>query len=80
MEIDMNELEQLAKAATPGPWEHWQGLMVRAIFGDYASPVAETRAPYRHGVLVVKGEREKWNNGAFIAAANPAVSSNWCAS
>lgn len=71
--IDLNALEAAARAATPGEWQFWNGHMIRAIFGDSAAPIAEMRAPYRHGVSIVKGEREQWENGAFIAASSPAV-------
>ena len=72
-DIDLDALEAAALAATPGLWQFWNGHMIRAIFGDAAAPIAEMRAPYRHGVSIVKGEREQWDNGAYIAAANPAV-------
>lgn len=66
------ELKALADAATPGPWDSSVGL-IRAIFGDYAAPIAELRAPYRHGVSIVKGEREQQANAKFIAAAREAI-------
>lgn len=43
----LEELRALSEKATPGPWEHMQGLnLVRAIRGDLAIPVLEARAPY----------------------------------
>lgn len=71
--VELTALRRLAEEATPGPWElHVSGL-IRRCFDDIAAPIAEMRTPYRHGVGIVKGEHEQWNNANLIAAANPST-------
>jgi len=41
-----DELERLAKDATPGPYDTMPGSLVRAIRGDVAIPILEARAPW----------------------------------
>ncbi len=44
---DLDRLEALAKAATPGPWDHMKGRnLVRAIRDDLAVPLFEAQEPY----------------------------------
>lgn len=69
MTLNIEELKKLAMAATPGPWE------VERL------PDVFTGGPHiSDGILAICGvwsdgelSHNKQNNGAFIAAANPAA-------
>jgi hypothetical protein len=63
MIVDLDRLEQLARAATPGPWRTKDGDPGRAWINDDAGDPYCTVADCRPG-----GEA----NAAFIATANPA--------
>lgn len=41
----IEEIKARADAATPGPWDTLTGSVVRAIKGDFAVPIFESRAP-----------------------------------
>lgn len=68
--FDLDKLEELAKAATPGPWAQWDD-------GDVGTAYPVTRTRRRTGELVaVESDHvatTKHETGAFIAAANPAA-------
>ena len=79
MELDLNELDRLANAATPGPWilgrlESWDedGVPIRYV---YRTP----RETHRTRMRVISGEDDQGrkldcdSDAAFIAAAHPAV-------
>ena len=80
MTPDYTELERLAKAATPGPWDTVSTNRVRAIKGDLAVPIFESLAPIdwikkkniTHKVLCAAYAAEV-ENANYIAAANPSV-------
>lgn len=78
--IDLDELERLAKAATPGPWsidESQYADWGRVLGGD-GRPVADTCRPCRMDDAAA-ARREKRQplavgaNAAFIAAVHPAT-------
>ena len=49
---DLNQLKNLAEAATPGPWDHMKGRnLVRAIRDDLAVPLFEAQEPYSDPLL-----------------------------
>ena len=62
------ELRKLAEAATAGPWEHDQpeNMIGKANSNGTWMLIGQTRSTH-----VTKEQRDA--NGAFIAAANPAV-------
>lgn len=67
--VNMDELEQLARAATPGPWEYVQD-------GDEMSGelrVEGTDGRDRDYIGLIADNTWGHENGHFIAAANPAV-------
>lgn len=74
IDIDLDELERLAKAATPGPWHE------RTIDGsnwsiddendDQVCQMAQ-RGSFTHQIKTNHAERHA--NTAFVVAANPAV-------
>ena len=79
MELDLNELDRLANAATPGPWilgclESWDedGVPIRYV---YRTP----HETHRTRMRVISGEDDQGrkldcdSDAAFIAAAHPAV-------
>lgn len=73
-------LRKLAEAATPGPWDTLSGNVVRAIKGDFAVPLFESRAPIdwhkkknlTHKVMCDAYAHEV-SNATYIAAANPSA-------
>lgn len=75
--MDLNKLEELARAATPGPWLHrhdpgnppgvQHGVKLEGEFGAWVCDCLDNAD--RLTVGGVAGER----NAAFIAAANPAA-------
>lgn len=74
MDVDMNELERLAKAATPGPWE-WDSPtdVLDDDLGRFNSPAGEICS---FGVAgpsydCVCGSPPADADAAFIVAANP---------
>lgn len=54
---------------TAGPWEAFNGYLVRKCEGDYCAPIAEVTAPYRKHVGIVRGELEQEANVRLIAAS-----------
>ncbi len=54
---------------TPGPWQAFNGYLVRKCIGDVCAPIAHIDTPYRHGIGIVKGEHEVSANIRLIAAA-----------
>lgn len=71
--VDLDNLERLARAATPGPWRECSDLPCYAIAaGDYRVVQTTNQNNYRHSGasgrwLGIENER----NAAYIAAANP---------
>ena len=70
MQIDLDELERLAKEATPGPWTVQTGCSWRRIGANGDGDVLR---PVRH-------QHDGWpdlaaphGNLEYIAAANPAI-------
>jgi len=59
--IDLNKLEQLAKAATPGLWTTGQGSHFGCEVRNYTQSTAFC------------GATNGLNDAAFIAAANPVI-------
>lgn len=55
-------------AHTPGKLEFHPTGILRICHGDFCAPIAEIRAPYRHGVGIVKGEHESQVNARRLAA------------
>ena len=80
MNIDTNQLRQLAEMAAPGPWTINPNTDARfMVFSRRDDPlfigaqICEARAPLgcAHGYRLIEVAREA--NAAFIAAANPAT-------
>lgn len=68
--VDEQNLRQLAEAATPGPWIHWQSGGIHQI------DAAKTTVVHWSGFDQLQTPNEKTaikNNAAYIAAANPAA-------
>jgi hypothetical protein len=66
-DLDIDKLEALARAATPGPW-------AEATRGPNNMPVIGTRGLMLAHVVTGEGFQPQADaNGAFIAAANPAT-------
>lgn len=70
MTIDLDELERLAKVATPGPWRWWTSCSFRRLSSDETGSDGDVlhAVVHRDGVSDIQGsdaDRE------FIAAANP---------
>ena len=77
MELDLNKLERLANAATPGPWswtnnEGWAypQTQVKTEQGTHIARFVDAAPQF---CCTVGEARQEWLNAAFIAAANPAV-------
>lgn len=68
---ELIELRRLAENTTPGRWELFNGYLIRACNESVCTPIAELNPPYRFRVGIVRGEKEQWANGEFMAAANP---------
>lgn len=68
-ELDLDKLEALAKAATPGPWKRHADLPTDVIVAPSA-PSAPSVAVIDHGPSDLAQIEA---NGRFIAAANPAT-------
>jgi len=75
---DYSELERLAKAATPGPWEHYYAKELRGRFGG--GPVNEVNSDERCPIVKWswfddsdRSKKSQKANAKFIAAANPAT-------
>lgn len=77
---DFDELERLARAATPGPWELWLAYDARPH--DVVGPVSWKDPKAQCGRIVsiqhsgatdTRYGPEQSANAAFIAAANPAT-------
>ncbi len=68
MNIDIDGLIELAKKATPEPWELYHGFVATDLDADGAVVIAER--PARSGG---KQQKQVDSNMAYIAAANPAV-------
>lgn len=60
MNVDLEELERLAKAATPGPWRSSDNPFVKGYSGRVEGP-----EPRIKGLCVADAD--------YIAAANPEV-------
>jgi hypothetical protein len=65
MTIDLDKLAELARAATPGPWEHGTGYE-QSEPGDFVSAAGGE-------VVVCEDQAPTAADAAFIAAANPAA-------
>lgn len=63
MNIDLDKLEQVARAATPGPWASVHHAVVEANGGHLICPVSDTRGKYEYE----RGNRD------YIAALSPDV-------
>jgi len=85
MKVDLNELERLAKAASPGPWEcheSWQGQSFvernaitdaeQKLVGYVREGDAQGSLPVAHTFEMDQPGRDR-ANAQFIAACNPAV-------
>lgn len=75
--MDLNELERLANAATPGPWS-WTNNEGWAYPQTYVDSEGRANiARFVNGApqfeCTVGEARQEWRNAAFIAAANPFV-------
>jgi len=77
---DLDKLKELAKAATPGPWEHYRSVDARPhqVAGPTAwRPIGAKTAVIadipRYGYEAPEATAEQDANAAFIAAANPAT-------
>ena len=73
--INLDDLEAKAKAATPGPWRY-NGYCGVLKWPDNceASLIAGTaEAEWRDCIHCAIPEQERFNNGAFIFAAQPLV-------
>ncbi len=75
MSIDLDRLEVLARAASPGPWEAQKGSVIEAI-----TPTDEQWAawssidhPAMHAITGPADDPQSGADAAFIAAANPAA-------
>lgn len=69
MTIDLDALEDTAKAATPGPWDNVVGYRIYAGKKNVAN-AQEVFSCYAHEEIRSKQAQA---NAAYIAAANPAV-------
>lgn len=72
MTIDLDELERLAKAATPGPWRWWTSCSFRRLSSDATGLDGDVL----HAVTHVDGVADVIGTEAtkeFIAAANPST-------
>jgi hypothetical protein len=75
MTIDIEKLEALAKAATPGPWKSVEGgLVVCSFHAKHGYNVHDMRRPHvmTPDVSFSMGDVHR-NDSAFIAAAREAV-------
>ena len=77
MELNLNELERLANAATPGPWswtsnEGWSYPQTQ-VKTEQGTKIARFVDAAPQFCCTVGEARQEWKNAAFIAAANPAV-------
>ena len=71
MSIDLDLLEALAKAATPGPWENAAGYKIEvAATGTHCASAWE-RYTYEPDKKITSEKAQA--NATYIAAANPAV-------
>lgn len=74
MDVDLNELERLARAASEGPWEwHAPTDVLDDDLGRFTSPAGEVCGFGVAGPTYdcVCGNPPSDNDAAFIAAANP---------
>ena len=55
---------------TPGPWDEAAGL-VRAIDGDVAIPIFETREPWKKHRRISTVVKQEWHNRHHIARCDP---------
>lgn len=69
MDINLDELERLAKAAQPGPWKFLDSSGNQ--FVTYHKPGAKRGD--RHSICALPGFGAKTKEFKFIAAANPAT-------
>lgn len=83
--LDIDALERLARAATPGPWEHYRNKL-RPNFGGMINEVQPSTARSREAIVQWSGfdnghrsEKKHAANAAFIAAANPQTMLALCA-
>lgn len=69
---DEHLAEMLAglEGATPGPWDTSAGL-VRAIDGDVAIPIFESRDPWKKHRRAVTVLRQAWHNRQHVARCDP---------
>lgn len=73
MKIDLNELEALARAATPGPWElNRHGAVIGGPVQQYANGKGQNQLAMATGADWMRLD-EMACNAAHIAAANPSA-------
>ncbi len=70
LKLRAERINDLAAKATPGPWEQFNGYVVRKCVDDTCAPIASIDAPYRKFVGIVRGEHEAQANLRLIAAAH----------
>jgi hypothetical protein len=71
---DLDELERLAKAATPGPWTRSSGTVNYRVYGGDRSMVSTCQQVGRHSRKRMEvAEAEGRANAAYIAACSPEV-------
>lgn len=71
MTIDLDYLEALAKAATPGPWRNAAGYKIEVVSTGAHCASAWERYTYEPDKKITSEKAQA--NAAFIAAVNPAV-------
>lgn len=71
MTVDTEELKRLAEATTPGPWKHYTQTHGGLTVVGAGPTTLETDVAVCDSRGLTKAQNA--NNGAFIAAANPAV-------
>ena len=67
--MNLEELERLAREATPGPWVSRRGFVMQPPEGMWETIIADTA----NGIESENWAKEFVQNGEFIAAANPAT-------
>lgn len=58
------------EGVTPGPWDEAAGL-VRAIDGDAAIPIFETREPWKKHRRISTVVKQEWHNRHHVARCDP---------
>jgi hypothetical protein len=73
--IDLDKLRADMRAGlqhvTPGPWDVITSLVIRAIDGDAAIPLFESREPWKKHRKTATVSRQQWHNAHHIARCSP---------